>query len=164
MITKQWNGKHFRPVQTVQEAEQFLGKKVIGGRQNIELESRIIINHIKKFENERIAINKMTPEIFFQFNLESGQPCGIEFEPEFKLPELTGLEESSAEICGLTKNELRIIKYIRQNYKEGNSIGIYFINNGWNYSTVYFSHKIKLSCGIDADELCKLLNDNNIKP
>lgn len=161
----EWNGKNYREIRTVEEAEMFLGKIIFTINEGIE--TLQMITQIVKHSTGIEINNRDSAFLLNNATLESGQPLGIEEEVHFKLPELTVLEEQSAEICSLTRNELRIIKYCRERgiFKESKTYGysVYFDQAlfQWNYQEQQ-GGKIRIINEFESSNLCKLLNDNRI--
>jgi hypothetical protein len=105
------NGKQYREIQTLEEAEQFLGKVFTcydGNGQTTEM-----VYKATEFENGVIKLNKRTTSFLLTNATIDGTLVGIEVEePEFVLPELDVAEVNFVIKFGMSLVEAQIRKYI----------------------------------------------------
>jgi len=105
------NGKQYREIQTLEEAEQFLGKVFTcydGNGQTTEM-----VYKATEFENGVIKLNKRTTSFLLTNATIDGTPVGIEVEElEFVLPELDVAEVNFAIKFGMSLVEAQIRKYV----------------------------------------------------
>jgi hypothetical protein len=170
---KEFNGKKYREIESIEEAEQFLGKRI-----NFDTNSSrgfMIVNHIYTRDDNQVYIGDLDSNLLLNCaTLQSGQPVGIEVKETFKLPELTILEDSAADICGISHKTLQIRKFISGIVDKPKppienllfiGFNYYIDENKWDYCFTYKNYPFVLNfiCGLtEAKEICKILNENKI--
>jgi hypothetical protein len=170
MLTKQWQGKNYRSIVNFDEANRFYGETVCCNDENNKRKFQVcsIID-----TKTSVTVNGYYPHEFLNFTLENGRPCGIEcIDEKFELPILTLEQQRAAEICGLSILEMKIKKYISINgYDENNHMAIYFNSKTKEWTPLIVDYdlemclfKITLKSNSFTKKLCRLLNENNLKP